>query len=772
MYAKVLIDLKVDTLNKLFDYIIPLNMIDDLKIGMRVVVPFGSQKRLGFVIDIIDESKVANREIIEVLDIKPTINKELFLYIDYLKKTNYTLLINILETILPKELFLKYDTTLTLNKDINVLSNNLKSYFKNKEKVKYTKELNTYKKEIEKLIDENILTLNKEYEQVGRAKKIKAIYYNENHPPYSRINNYKDLINFVKENEGLIRAEISKNNFSLSSINTLIKNEVFIIKEELEYRDITFKDTKKIEKHTLNKEQKDAFNKVKENINKNEIFLLKGITGSGKTEVYMHLINEVLNNKKKVLYLVPEISLIAPTVNYLKSRFDINITHYNSRLSKGERFDAWQKINKDEAKIIVGTRSSVFLPINDLGIIIVDEEHDNSYNQTERVKYSLIDMLKIKSKYYNIPVILGSATPKITSMYKALNNEYKLLKLTKRATNKPLPKIYFADMKEEMVNGNLSIFSKILKEKINERLKKNEQIILMYNRKGYANFSLCRECGFVKKCKSCDISLTYYKEDNTLRCSYCNYKEERKNVCESCGSSKVGLVGLGVEQVYDLVKKEFKNSKVLLMDQKSTRFKGAHEQIWLDFKEHKYDILVGTQMISKGLDFKNVTLVGILMADLELKSPNYLASEHTYNLLTQMVGRSGRKIEGEAVIQGYDLNHPSIKLIDKPFNEFYKEAIYQREISKYEPFYKMVQILISNESYLKSYQDALNIKKELKSKDTICLGPSEPIIKYIKGEYRFVITIKAKKIDYSKIFKTINKYNNSKIEFLNIPEVL
>lgn len=772
MFARVLVDIKIKSLNRLFDYIIPESLKDDIKIGSRVIVPFGEQTRLGFVIELVSESELANKEIIDSLDVIETLSEESFLYVDYLKKTNKTLLINILETIIPSELFINYEEHLEIKNSKN-LSNDLKLLFNNKNKVKYTKRFDEYKNEIRRLVKNNDLKVIKSFKQKSNEKIIQAVSFNENHPDYRNINKYSDLIKYVKENPNLIRSDIEKQGFSLSSINTLIKNHVFQINEISIDRNVTNIETDKIETHILNKEQLNAFNEIKKGFNTNNTYLLHGITGSGKTEVYMHLIKEALSLNKTILYLVPEITLVSPTINYLKSRFDINITHYNSNLSKGERFDSFNNIINDNVKIVVGTRSSVFLPINNLGLIIVDEEHDKSYDQSERVQYNLIDILEIKSKYNKAPIVLSSATPKISSMYYALNNKYKLLKLTKRATNMPLPKISFVDMKKELEEGNTSVFSTKLEAAINKRLKKKEQVILLYNRKGYASFLLCRSCGHVPKCEHCDISLTYYKDNNELRCSYCNYKRVKDTMCSECGSNKIGLIGSGIEQIYERTKKAFPTSKVLLMDSNTTRRKGSHEQIWLDFKDQKYDILVGTQMVSKGLDFENVTLVGVLMADLELKTPNYLASEHTYNLLTQMVGRSGRMLKGEAVIQGYQLDHHAIKLINKPYEEFYKVSIYEREILKYEPFYEMSQILISDESYLNAYKTALNLKKDLTGKDTFILGPSEPMIKYVRNEYRFLITIKALKMNYENIFEKIKKYEGkSNIYFLKNPEII
>lgn len=768
MFARVLLDIKSKNVNRLFDYIIPTNM--ELEKGMRVIVPFGEQKRLGFVIDIIEQSDIANKEILEVLDIVPTISNELFLYLKYLSETNLTLYINIVETIIPSELFINYEQRLIL-KDINLVNDNIKHLFNNKNEITVTKALDEFKYAIKKSIENKGIELVRDYKKKAKPKTVFTYEYNDIVHNYKRINNYLELIEFIRINPNLTKKELVENNFSGSALDTLTKHNVLIKNETVVERLVVHKETEKVSKHKLNKEQEIAFNKIKNSLDEYITFLLFGITGSGKTEVYMHLINEVLKKGKKVLYLVPEITLVAPTVNYLKSRFNEVITHYNSSLSKGERHDAWYKIVENEANIIVGTRSSAFLPINDLGIIIVDEEHDNSYNQVDRVQYNLIDIINIKAKYHNIPILLGSATPKVSSMYYAKKGKYKLLKLTKRATNEPLPKINYVDMKDELINGNTDIFSKVLKTKIKDRLNKKEQVILLYNRKGYSSFVMCRICGHVPKCKNCDVSLTYYKDENELRCSYCNYKEDYQKICQTCGSSKIGEVGLGVEQVFNKVKNAFKDAKVLLMDANTTRKKGSHEQLWLDFKEEKYDILVGTQMVSKGLNFPKVTLVGILMADLELKVPHYLAPEQTYNLLTQMVGRSGRASYGEAVIQGYDLDHYAISSVNKKYENFYKEALYLREISKYEPFYEMVQILVTNESYLKAYQDALMIKKTLN--EYIVLGPMEPLIKYIKNEYRFVITIKGKNIDYLEMFNVIKKYSEtSKVYFIKNPQII
>ncbi|VEU80506.1 replication restart helicase PriA [Haploplasma axanthum] len=767
MIARVLVDLKVKTLNRLFDYYIPESEKDSIELGMRVVVPFGQQKRLGYIIEFVEESDFADKTIIEVLDVVPSISKEAFEYLDYLKSKNNRLLIEIVETIIPSELFLKYEQYIYIN-SLEEVSKELLNEFKNG-KVKYTNKLKKYKKEINRLIKNDQLKVVTQYEEKAKTKYKQVIkYLDDSH--YKNAIKYQDLIEHVKEYPNLTRQELLNSGFSISSINTLIKNQVFDVVLEVDNRDVTFRETNLISEYELNNEQKKAYEMIKQD-SKN-IYLLRGITGSGKTEVYMHVMKDILKKGMQVLYLVPEIMLVAPLMQQLSSRFNERIVHYNSNLSQGERFDAWNAIINDEARIIVGTRSSVFLPIKNLGLIVVDEEHDNSYTQREKVQYETIDIVKLKSELHNCPVILGSATPKITSMYYALNNKYKLLELNKRATNEKLPTVHYVDMKNELKNGNTKIFSKLLEEKINEKLNKKEQIILLYNRKGYSSFVMCRTCGYTPKCQNCDVALTYYKDENELRCPYCNHKEEMPEVCPSCGNKTIRPIGMGIDQIYEIVRKHFENARVVKMDAKSTSRKGSHESIWLDFKDYQYDILVGTQMVSKGLDFPKVSLVGVLMADLELRAPTYLAAEETYSLLTQMVGRSGRKITGEAIIQGYDIANYAISSVDKSYNNFYEEAIYYRKLSKYLPFYEVVQLLISNESYLEAYQDALRIKKELEKEFEIVLGPAESLIKFIKNEFRFVITVKDQKIDNKIIIKVIEKYSKSRVNYLSIPDIL
>lgn len=772
MYAKVIIDLKAKNLDRFFDYVITPDQSKYLEKGMRVLVPFGSQKRLGYVIDIVSESEAATKEIIEVLDIIPSLSQETFTYINYLLSINHNLYINAIETVIPSELFLNYYKEITIiNKD--EISDKLLNLFGKSNSKKLINAFLPFKAEIKRLIKLGAVKINNIYAQKGKTKYRNVIVYLSDND-YPRINNYLDLIAHVKANGSETRSELQQAGFSLSSINTLIKNGVFGVEEERELRESSFIEQPKIKPHKLNAEQLAAYNAIKNNLNKQSTYLLHGITGSGKTEVYMHLMKDVLANNKKVLLLVPEITLVAPLMEQLSSRFNQTITHYNSNLSAGEKYDAWDQIINNKTNIIVGTRSSIFLPIEDLGLIIVDEEHDQSYVQTDRIQYDTMDIINLKAKMYKTPIILGSATPSVKSMYLAKKGKYKLLTLTKRATDMKLPKIHYIDMKEELKQGNTKVFSNLLYDSINDRLAKGEQTILLFNRKGFAPFTMCRECGHIPACPNCDVSLTYYKKDDELKCHHCGHFEPDIKECPICKSDKIRPIGIGVEQIEYAVRRHFPKAKTVRMDASTTTRKGSHEAIWNDFKNGRYDILIGTQMVSKGLNFPKVTLVGILMADLHLKIPSYFATEQTYALLTQMSGRSGREQMGEAIIQGYNLDHYAIKGVEEGYDYFYEKALYERKISKYIPFYEVSQLLIMNESYLKAYQVALRLKRSLEKHYEVILGPAESIIKYIKNEYRFIITIKDKKMDTKVIFEMIEKFQdkNTKIYYYNIPEIM
>jgi primosomal protein N' (replication factor Y) (superfamily II helicase) len=576
----------------------------------------------------------------------------------------------------------------------------------------------------------------------------------------------QEIIDYLKENKNSKKETILKNGFSASSLKTLEKNKkIRIIKNEV-YREINH-DLEQIDKVIkLNFEQEKAYQKIKEALFHEKTFLLHGVTGSGKTEIYLQIIQDVIAAKKEAIFLVPEISLTPQMVQRFKSRFDNEVALLHSGLSIGEKYDEWRKILRKEAKIVIGARSAIFAPLTNLGIIIIDEEHEDSYKQNEVPKYNARDVALYRSKKNKIPLVLGSATPSIISYTKAIKKDYEILKINNRAGKYQMPEVHIVDMAQEFKANNRSMFSKLLMSLIEQRLESKEQIILLLNRRGHSSFVMCRECGEVIKCPHCDISLTYYQTRDIIKCHYCGYSQPNVTNCPSCKSKYIKYVGTGTEKVEEALRASFPSARILRMDADTTKAKGAHEKIINAFSNHKADILVGTQMVAKGLDFKFVTLVGILMADMTLRYPDYKNSERTYQLITQVSGRAGRHdIKGDVVIQAYDTEHFSIKYSAlHDYDKFYYREINNRRLAKYPPFINMSQIIVAGKDKKDTMKEALIICKMIKNKgETInILGPALALKSRIKEMYRVQIMLKYA-VDISDILFSINeKYQDNK----------
>lgn len=760
MFAKVIVDIKHEEVNHFFDYIIPENFQVFLDRGMRVIVPFNTQTRMGYVVEITEKSEDATKEIIDVIDAVPTINEETFLLIDSIMNYAPNLYSSIFSTVLPNALQMDYKKEVTLIKREGMPSD-LLNLFNTKGIWKLKKSDQIYYPRLKRLVQLGLVSIQTIIKQKGQVKTATHYIYNQQHN-YAKIGKYPVILDLFMNRQMYSKKELLEFGISNSNLSTLEKHEVLIQQSVEMNRDIVHQFSLEDKQIKLNVEQLQAVKAISQSLDDNKTFMLKGITGSGKTEVYLHLIEHVIKNNKQVLILVPEITLIAPLAKRLKSRFS-DVAIYHSALSKGERFDQYRMIEEKRAMIVLGTRSSVFLPLEELGMIIIDEEHDASYEQSEGVFYDVKLIAQVRAKYHHIPVVLGSATPSIVSMYKALNNEYKLLELTKRPYNVAMPKINLIDMKKELEAGNSSIFSTALLVAMKKRLEKHEQIMLLFNRKGYAPFVLCRQCGDVPRCPRCDISLTYYKDKNTLKCHYCGFEKPFDSTCEVCDQNAVKEVGVGIEYVERALRDALPTARILRMDANVTTHKGSHELIWNEFMNEEADILLGTQMIAKGLDFPKVTLVGILMADLSLKVPSYRASEQAYMLFTQVTGRSGRLLPGEAIIQGYDLDHYAIKNVLNNYEDFYKEAIYYRKLSNYLPFKQTAQILIEGREYLKTYQQAFLLRKKLISIGYDILGPTPAMIKMIKDQFRFTLTLKSDYPNNQLVFDEIKNYETKDI---------
>ncbi len=765
MFASVIVDIKNKEINRQFDYIIKDEDVLSIKRGMRVVVPFGEQLRMGYVISIFDKSEKANKEIVDILDVQPTVDEETFKIIDDIYEKTHQIYAAIFETVVPSQIQLKYKKQITLlNPDL--VDASFKQLFNHKNMLTISKNNHEYDYKLRKYNAMNAIEIKQIYEQKTKEKYETKYQFNKNHQ-YQRASIYEDVLILLKD-QIHSKDELIDLGLSISSIKTLVKHGVLSKLEVKIKRDVSHVFKLNDKKISLTKDQSKIFEHIKIGLNHHEKHLIKGVTGSGKTEIYLNLIEEVLKQHKQVMILVPEITLIAPMAQRLKSKFD-DVEIYHSALSSGERLDAYIAIKEGESRILLGTRSASFLPFKALGLIIIDESHDDSYIQNESVIYDAIDVLELRALIKDISIVLGSATPKVTRYYQAKNQVYQLHELNQRPNGIKLPHIELVDMKDELKASNTSMFSRKLEQAILDRLSKKEQVMILFNRKGYAPFVMCRTCGHVPTCPTCGIALTYYKDDQKLKCHYCGHEEMYKDHCSVCQSTQIKEVGVGIEQVEKALKKAFSQARILRMDANVAKTKGSHEMIWHQFNEADADILLGTQMIAKGLDFPKVTLVGVLMADLMLRIPSYLASEKAYTLLTQISGRSGRFTQGDVIIQGYDLNHYAIKHAKDAYETFYQSALYDRKIANYEPFMHIAQLLVEGKSYLKTYQNAFRLKKHIEQINTYSvLGPTPAYIKKIGDDYRFVMTLKYKIFD-SKIFEYIDQVESKETRIKYYP---
>ena len=610
----------------------------------------------------------------------------------------------------------------------------------------------------------------------AKAKKKRVIVLkNEDLSNIKNPDGYKKIVEFFKTNSGkYTKSElINEHSISQYKLNKLIENEVLSIEEEsvFRYNDRVYnKDSAK----TLTIEQE---NIIREYINSDDkMFLLKGVTGSGKTEVYMKLVERVLLEEKSAIILVPEIALTPQMIERFKGRFGVNVALFHSKLSDGERFDEWFRVKEGKAKVIVGARSAIFLPAKNLGLIIIDEEHENTYKSEQNPKYQTKEVAEYLSELKGCKVILGSATPSIETYYRALTGEMKLLELNSRVDNKAMPPMKVIDMRNELKGGNKSLFSRELFIAIQERLKRKEQIILFLNRRGFSTFVSCRSCGYVFKCDECDISMTYHK-NGLLICHYCGKTKREPRECPKCHSKYVKFFGAGTQRVEEEVKKYFNNAGILRMDVDTTRDKHSYERIYNTFKNGEADILIGTQMVSKGLDFKNVTLVGILAADMSINIPDYRAAERTFQIITQVAGRAGRgDKQGEVLIQTYTPQHYSLQYaVNYDYEGFYEKEFTVRAMMKYPPFGKLLLIngTSKKEELLKNFMHKITMMiKPLVENclDIEILGPIPCMISKVKENYRWQIVIKGEFDSYfSKNIKEIlydenkNVYNDIRI---------
>ena len=718
MYAQVIVDISHTEIDKVFEYKIPSGL--EVFLGSRVLVPFGSKKIEGIVTKITENCTFSPdkiKDIFSVLEETPALTSETLALADYVVKSCHVTKALALRLFLPVEMrkgkvreqFVSY-YGLAENFDLEqALSLLKKSAVKQKELLEY---LCKIKKETSAILNEKF-----------GASAVKGAFN-------------KGFLSVLKEK-----------------------------KQRTPYQSLKRED-KEI---NLTPDQINAIESIKKT--PNITTLIFGVTGSGKTEIYLELIDKTISNGKSAIMLVPEISLTPQMLTQLRKRFGENAAILHSGLSAGERFDEWWRIRTGEAKIVIGARSAIFAPVENLGLIVIDEEHDGSYQSESSPRYSTIDVALFRAKYNGAKLVLGSATPAVDSYLKAINGEYNLVTLEKRINQKPLPQVETIDMRKEIRAGNISPFSRALKYELEECLKKGNQAIIFLNQRGYSRSVICTECGHVQKCSSCDVSLTYHKEDNSLLCHYCGAKYKMIEACTECGSVRLRYGGTGTERVVLELNKLFPNARILRMDRDTTQTKEGHFKILSEFAEKKADILVGTQMVAKGHDFPSVTLVGILDADMSLHFSDFRSGERTFQLLTQVSGRSGRADEaGKVILQTYSPENPVlIRAINYDYKGFFEQEISIRKATNFPPFTNIVRVLISSsdedkalENTKKVYDDLNKIYQENRDK-FFFFGCMKAPLKKLQGKFRYqvLMRIDCKEVNIlDKIYFEAEKYND------------
>lgn len=696
MFAEVIVDIAAAEVDRIFDYDCGSFNIPK---GVRVTVPFGHTKVEGFVIGLKEDTDVPPdklRSVLGVLDKAPVITEEMFALMDHMCAKLHLMKVDILRLFIPSAM--RGGRVKELVRQLAVLSDDYRG------------------RDPDEFIKKSALAQRDIFEYLSYDKP-----------------------------EGEYVSELNKI-LSASALKNLAERGIVRItdaeKQRVPYAKMFPAESAEV---TLTPQQQDAFDAISNS--GGQTFLLHGVTGSGKTEVYMRCIKAALEKGKTSIMLVPEISLTPQVLRNFRARFGDKVAILHSGLSHGEKFDEWRKCLSGEARVVLGARSAIFAPLKNIGVIIIDEEHDSSYVSERNPRYVTSEIAEWRKNYNGANLILGSATPSIETYYYAKNGRYKLLELTGRVNQRPLPEIKIVNMCREIISGNRSIFSSQLMTELTECLEKGNQAMLFLNRRGYASFLMCRACGYVAKCDRCDVSLVYHREENRLKCHYCGNMYTVPDVCPQCGSRFLKEGYIGTEKVVSQLKELFPGVGILRMDNDSTSTKGAHAKILGDFGAKKAQILVGTQMIAKGHDFPDVTLVGILDADMSLHMADYRSVERTFQLTTQVAGRAGRaSLPGKVILQTYAPSHYVYNYVrNGDYKGFYEKEINLREVTKYPPFSTIVRVLVSGEDdvkaarVLKSIYERVEALKNAHPDKFIYLGYMRAPLKKIMDEYRMQI---------------------------------
>ncbi len=804
MIAEVVLNNNSKATDKLYHYIIPQHLSDTVKVGVRVIVPFGFGNKTSeaYVISVIEKSEFDQlKEIRSVIDTYSYFDEKTVELVRFMNHRYFCGYIAAIHAVVPSGVGMNIKKLVSRCENIDdaakkYLAHSLsaaKLYDCLKDGAVYLDELSdasglknigtvlsamqkrkiVYVEErcIEGIKDTMVTMVSLEIsisealeiaDAIGRRAPARArcleILCDENTLPLSL------LLEYAQTDKSVVKA-------------LEVKGYVRIYRE-LSREDLYNADYEsRYERHVLNDEQKNVIDTVYESIKKSEkrTYLLRGVTGSGKTEVYLNLIEKTIALKKQAVFLVPEISLTPQMVGQVMARFGDNVAVFHSSLTVKQRFEQWKRIKDGEADIVVGARSAVFAPFKNPGLFIIDEEHENTYKSEMTPKYSTCEIAKFRARQYSSVVLLASATPLIESTYRADMGKYVPLRIDKRVHNQALPETEIIDMRKELSEGNMNIFSMRLAEEMALNFENNKQTILFLNRRGFSSFVSCRSCGYVVDCPNCNVSLTYHKSINKMVCHYCDYMTAIPKLCPSCGGKYIKYFGVGTQRVADEAQKLLPNARIIRMDADTTSKRTGHEQLLNKFRNHEADILVGTQMITKGLDFENVTLVGIVAADMSLNMDDYRAAERTFDLITQVSGRAGRgKYPGKAIIQTYNPEDETIISAAKQnYDEFYHDEIELRHILMYPPFCEFINFVFVSEDKNKALNTATRFYNELKTEEVgadanfykVCEAPLFRINN--KYRYRFLLKCRYSASLYNRIGELYNKYllqkNNSQI---------
>ena len=722
MYAQVVVNIP-DIRHSGFDYLVPDDLADIIDVGSRVIVPLANREVMGYVTALKTESDISRiKPISRCLDDEPTINQELIKLAVFMQNYYSSHLYNVLQLLTPTPL---------KTKDSGGV-----------QQVRY----------LRLLVDRNELLIARDKLSAGARRQ-------------------RDIIDYFLSSslqEVPIADWLREMKISSSSVQALVDQGLFeIIERDKEYDLLGEKPDKQVE---LTVEQNAVLERLEDSLDENEpkTTLLHGITGSGKTELYLELIEKVLSANKSAIVLVPEIALTTQMIARFSGRFGNLVALLHSRLSSSERLAEWKRIKSGAARIVVGARSAVFAPVVDLGLIVIDEEHETSYKQEEHPRYHTREIAQWRANENGALLILGSATPSLESYYKAVNKRYNLLELKERYNGGQLPAVEVVDLRAELTAGNRSMFSRSLQIELTECLARGEQAILFLNRRGYSTFVSCRSCGYVVRCPHCDITLTYHRTNDVLRCHYCGYTQKNLTSCPECTGRYIRFFGTGTQKVEEELRNLLPSARIERLDYDSTTKKGSHEQILDRFREHQADILLGTQMVAKGLDFEKVSLVGVIAADTILGLPDFRAAERTFQLLTQVSGRAGRhQIPGKVIVQTYTPEHYSIRYAQEhDYIGFYREELIHRKQLNYPPYSKLALIGFSHLDLRQAVRVSNHFVSELRARvsvETVVHDPVSSPIARIKDRNRLQTMIK-----YQDRGETVAMINQVLVELLEI----